>query len=124
MRRSVIFYIITIALFAILMASCYYDSEEALYPSLNSSCDTVNVTYSASIVPTLSSYCTSCHGGSLPSGGISLTTYSGVQTVAASGLLMNAINGTGVSKMPPSGTLPDCRIKQIKIWISNGMLNN
>jgi hypothetical protein len=116
--------LITLALFLILAVSCYYDNEEALYPSLTSNCDTINVTYSKSITPIMNNFCTSCHSGSLPSGGINLTTYAGVQAVAANGQLMKAINGNGVPKMPPSGSLPSCNISQIEIWINNGMPNN
>ena len=114
----------TIAIFLMFFASCYYDNEEALYPTLSNACDTTNVTYSGTIAPVMSSYCTTCHGGSVPSGGISLTGYSAIQTVASSGLLMNALTGNGVPVMPLSGTLPACKLSQFKIWIRNGMLNN
>jgi hypothetical protein len=124
MKRKNIYFIITIAIFAVLIVSCYYDSEEALYPSLNSSCDTTNVTFTATIVPILNGNCTSCHSGSVPSGGILLTSYSVVQPYVANGTLMNALTGTGVPKMPPSGALTDCRINQFRIWIKNGSLNN
>ena len=115
---------ITLTLLSFFVASCYYDSEEELYPSLSSECDTLNVTYAASITPIMNNYCISCHSGSLPSGGITLTSYPGVQAVAANGSLWKAINGTGVPKMPPAGTLPSCRVSQIRIWIDGGMLNN
>ena len=115
---------ITFAVVSMFLASCYYDSEEELYPSLTTECDTTNVTYSVTISSIMNNYCTSCHSGSVPSGGISLTSYQGVQTVAANGMLMKAINGTGVPKMPPSGSLPLCRVSQIEIWIRNGMPNN
>ena len=111
-------------IFVIFIVSCYYDNEEALYPSLNSSCDTTNVTYSGIITPILSNNCTGCHGVTSPSGSISLTSYTNVHTVAASGLLMNALKGKGVSIMPPSGTLSTCRINQFQVWINKGMLNN
>lgn len=118
------YFLPVVILFVIFIASCYYDNEEALYPSLNAACDTTNVTYSGTIAPILSNICTSCHGGSVPSGAISLTSYANVQTVAASGLLMKALKGNGVSIMPPSGSFPACRISQFQIWIINGMLNN
>jgi hypothetical protein len=111
-------------IFVIFIVSCYYDNQEALYPTLSSSCDTTNVTYSLTLVPILSSNCTGCHGVSSPSGSISLTSYSNVQTVAASGLLMNALKGKGVLIMPPSGAISACRINQFQVWINKGMLNN
>jgi hypothetical protein len=106
------------------IASCYYDNEEALYPSLNASCDTTSVTYNLTITPLLGNNCISCHSGSQPSGAVSLTSFASVQTVAASGLLMNALKGNGVSIMPPSGSMPACKISLFQIWIRNGMLNN
>ena len=119
-RYSLPLFIIVVIFFA----SCYYDNEEALYPSLNSSCDTTNVTYSGTIAPLLSNNCTSCHSGGAPSGSISLTSYTSVQASAANGTLMNALKGTGVPAMPPSGSLTACKITQVRIWIKNGILNN
>ena len=108
----------------IFFASCYYDNVEALYPSLSSSCDTTNVTYSGTVAPLLSSNCTSCHSGGAPSGSILLTNYTNVQAVAASGMLMNALQGNGVPIMPPSGSLSACKKNQVRIWVNKGMLNN
>jgi hypothetical protein len=121
MNRYILFLIIIIVIF---LASCYYDNVEALYPSLASTCDTTNVTFSGTIVPILSSNCTSCHSGGAPSGSITLTSYANVQTIAASGMLMNSLKGTGVPAMPFSGSLSACKISQVQIWIKNGMLNN
>jgi len=118
------YFLPVVMLFVIFIASCYYDNEEALYPSLNTACDTTSVTYSGTIAPFLSSNCNSCHSGSVPSGSISLSGYANVQTVATSGLLINALKGNGVSIMPPSGSLSACRISQFQSWIRNGMLNN
>ena len=116
--------VITIVIFLFIVVSCYYDNEEALYPALNNSCDTTNVTFSATITPVLNSYCTTCHSGSAPSGGITLTSFATVQAQASSGILMNALNGKGVPIMPLSGSLSACKIEQFQIWIRNGMLNN
>jgi hypothetical protein len=114
----------TLAIFWLFFVSCYYDNEEALYPTLNNACDTTNVTYSGTIALLLNNNCTGCHGGSIPSGGILLTNFTSVQTVASSGLLMNALNGNGVPVMPASGSLSVCKIAQFQIWIRNGMPNN
>ncbi len=116
--------IATVFVFLLFFVSCYYDNEEALYPTLNNSCDTTNVTFSGTIAPVLNNNCTSCHSGSIPSGNISLASYAGVQTVASNGTIMNALNGTGVPKMPPSGSLSSCNIGQILIWIKNGTPDN
>ncbi len=88
-------------------------------------CDTINpVTYSGVIWPTVQTYCTGCHSGTAPSGGIRLENYSDVSAVAASGVLMNALHGNGVPKMPPAGNLSTCKIRQFEIWIGNGYPNN
>jgi hypothetical protein len=88
-------------------------------------CDTVNtVTYSGVIWPTIQTSCLGCHSGTSPSGGILLTNYANVQTVAANGLLMKALYGSGVAKMPPSGSLSTCKIRQFQIWVNNGYKNN
>ena len=113
-----------ISVFIFFFVSCYYDNEEALYPKLNTGCDTTNVSYSATIAPILTDNCTGCHNSSNPSGGIILTNYSKVQSVASSGVLMNALTGKGVPVMPPSGPLSACMILQFQIWIRNGMPNN
>ena len=123
MKRLVI-YLATITIFLLFFVSCYYDNEEALYPSINNTCDTSNVTYAGTIVPILNNYCTGCHSGSVASGGIALTSYSSVQALASSGMLIKALTGSGVPIMPPSGSLSPCKTGQFQIWIRNGMPNN
>jgi hypothetical protein len=44
--------------------------------------------------------------------------------VASSGLLINALTGSGVPIMPVSGALSACKVTQVRIWIKAGMLNN
>ena len=86
------------------------------------SCDTINpVTFSGTIWPIMQSSCTGCHGGA---GGITFTGYNDVSALAASGTLMNAITGNGVSRMPPGGPFTTCQIRQFQIWVTNGHLNN
>ena len=42
--------------------SCYYDKEETLYQYYNNAaCDTTNVSYSRTIVPIVTNYCSTCH---------------------------------------------------------------
>lgn len=88
-------------------------------------CDTVNpVTYSGTIWPVVNTYCTGCHTGTAPGGGVRLENYANVSAVAASGVLMDALTGNGIPKMPPAGSLSTCRIRQFGLWISNGYPNN
>lgn len=89
-------------------------------------CDTTAVTYSGTVADIIGSYCLGCHGGSSPSGGIGLSTYSGVAEVAASGQLEGSLNGySGFTQMPlGSSPLPDCKIDAIVTWIENGYPDN
>jgi hypothetical protein len=115
---------VTILLFS---ASCYYDNEEALYPSLNSSCDTTNVTFSGKIVPILANNCLSCHSNASAAAAgnnIRLQDYADVKTRATA--VTGSINHSGnYSPMPKNGgKLNACSIKQFDIWIRNGIPNN
>ncbi len=88
-------------------------------------CDTINpVTFSGTILPVTKTYCTGCHSGTTPGAGVRLENYADIASVAASGVLMNALRGNGVPKMPPAGSLSTCRIRQYELWISNGYPNN
>jgi hypothetical protein len=116
-----------VAIILVLLGSCYYDSEEALYPVLNSACDTTNVTFSGKIVPLLANNCLSCHSNVTAAGsgnGIRLENYADVQTRAAA--IAGSIKQTGTySAMPKNGgKLKACLITQFDLWVSKGMLNN
>ncbi|MFY9154406.1 MAG: cytochrome c [Prolixibacteraceae bacterium] len=113
----------------IIVSSCYYDSEEKLYPQVSSACDLSNVTYSKTVVPILQASCLSCHSNSASGnsgGGIRLENYSDVQTMAKNGKLMGTINhASGYQAMPQGGgKLIDCEISQLQTWIDLGTLNN
>ncbi len=107
--------------------SCYYDNEEALYPSLITSCDIANVTFNGMIVPILSNNCYSCHSNTTAAAqgnNIRLEDYSDVVNRATA--VAGAIKHSGYySPMPKNGgMLKPCSISQFDIWIRNGMLNN
>ena len=100
-----------------------------IYGALNENCgelcDTINpVTFSGVIWPVVQSTCTGCHSGSSPSGNILLTSYASISAVASNGILIKALNGDGVPKMPPSGTISACKKRQFEIWVNNGFQNN
>ncbi|MCU0462133.1 MAG: hypothetical protein MUF36_08985 [Bacteroidales bacterium] len=122
-------YLIIVTFVTILLAagSCYYDNEEALYPSLNSSCDTTNVTFSGKIVPMLAGNCLSCHSNSMAAAagnGIRLQDYTDVK--ARTTAIAGSIKHTGTySPMPKNGgTLNACLIIQFDIWVNKGAPNN
>lgn len=126
--NNIIFYWVAAACISFIVivsnSSCYYDKEEILYPQ--TACDTTKVTYSGSVVPVLLSNCTSCHGGSAPSGGISLTTYAAVKAQVDNGKLWGTVSHTaGFSAMPKNASkLNTCNLAKIKKWIDAGAPNN
>lgn len=89
-------------------------------------CDTVNVTFSATVWPVIQGKCFGCHSGSSPSGGISLETHADLVVVANSGQLIGTIrHDQGYSPMPQNGAkLSECNIAQIQKWINDGTPNN
>ncbi len=89
-------------------------------------CATANMSFTNNIAPILKQSCTGCHGGSSPQGGIDLSTYSSVVTMAQSGKLLGSVkHNAGFSAMPPAGNgLPTCSINRLQAWIDQGMLNN
>src|SRR5512139_524517 len=126
MKRSLTPYVIFFSL-SVFLLSCYYDNEEALYPSINSTCDTLNVTFSGTVAPMLAGNCLSCHSNSSASSsgnGIRLENYADVK--ANSTRVAGSIKHSGgYSPMPKNGgKLSPCMISQFDIWINKGMPNN
>jgi len=123
--KKLLFPITIIAL--IFIASCYYDNEEALYPSYSTTCDTTNVTFTGKILPILNSNCLSCHSNASAGSsgnGIALENYTDVKANAAA--IAGSIKHSGsYSPMPKNGgKLKDCSIKQFDIWVRKGMPEN
>lgn len=89
-------------------------------------CDVTNVSFSGFVQPILTTNCVGCHSGGAPSGGITLNTHAGIQSVALSGRLYGAIShSTGFQPMPRgSAKLAQCTIDKIKSWIDEGAQNN
>jgi hypothetical protein len=89
-------------------------------------CDTSSFTFSAKIQPMLNQYCTGCHSGPTPSGGIALNSYAGTKLVVDRGRLLGAIrHQPGFSAMPQGGAkLSDCQIRLFEKWVGAGAPNN
>ena len=107
--------------------SCYYDNEEALYPTVGTQCDTLNVTFSGTVTTMLANSCLSCHSNATAAGagnGIRLENYADVKTRASA--VAGSIKHSGTySPMPKNGgKLNACLIKQFDIWIRTGMPEN
>jgi len=88
-------------------------------------CDTVTVSFSNHILPLVETYCQGCHTYPGASAGIVLSDYSTISSIANSGQLYGVTHGTGgYALMPPSGSLMQCELDQIRIWIQDGAPNN
>lgn len=114
-----------------LLTGCYYDNEDELYPDDSTSCDTLNVTFSGVVFPLIEDNCRSCHSGSFPSGNVRLEDHATISaagqiTAGTYGSLYGTIShNSGNSPMPKGGSkLPDCSIRQVKLWIDAGTPNN
>jgi hypothetical protein len=112
---------------SIFLVSCYYDNEEALYPALNTSCDTTNVTFSGTITTLLKNNCYSCHSNNNAASkgnNIRLQDYSDVKSRNVS--VAGSMKHTGpYSPMPKNGgTVYPCLITQFDIWVRIGMPDN
>lgn len=118
-------FLILLAVATVLLASCYNDNEEDLYPQ-TSDCDSTNVTYSATIAPIMATSCNGCHSSAAASGGVVTDTHDGLKAIASNGKLYGAVNhATGFSPMPQGGSkLAQCTIDKIKTWVDAGAPNN
>lgn len=105
-------------------SSCYYDSEENLYPSTG--CSTENISYTNDVKPILLNSCLSCHNNVARQGGITLETHDDVLIYVINGTLLGSIkHDSGFKAMPQNATkLDDCRISKVEAWITAGALNN
>jgi hypothetical protein len=99
---------------------CYYDNEEELYPNV-AGCDTLNITYEASIAPVMAKSCNTCHSGSAPSAGIRTDNYNDLSVIASNGRLWGAVShAQGYSPMPKDqAMLSDCDLSKIRKWIDS-----
>jgi hypothetical protein len=106
-------------------SSCYNDNEYDLYP-FSAQCDSLQSSYSKTIVPILSTNCYVCHSTAQQLGGIILDTYAGASEQAKNGNLWAAVSWqSGYIPMPKGGSkLSDCDLGKIKNWINQGSPNN
>ena len=108
----------------VMVSSCYYDSEEKLYPATD--CVTTNMSYQANIAPILQTNCYVCHSAAVNSGNVTLDSYTEVMKHVNSVKLLGAIrHDTGFKAMPQNAPkLAGCDISKIEHWISDGSANN
>lgn len=110
-------------------AGCYYDSEEYLFPTIGTSCDTTNVTFSDQVTSILDNRCLSCHSNSTAAafgGNIRLEDYADVKARVDDMRLQGSINhDPGYSPMPMGASKLDaCSLSMIRVWIESGAPNN
>ena len=110
-----------------ILNSCTHDSliDDDL-PPVVMGCETVDVSFSQTVLPILETHCTGCHGSASPQANIDLSNYDGVKAVADNGRLVGAIShDDSFSNMPQGGNkLPDCTIDQIEAWADDGAPDN
>ena len=102
----------------ILNVSCKNNSVEAL--SNGSICDTTAVKYSTAITSMMTNHCTNCHGGSSPSAGISLESYTDLVSYGQASL--NAMKNGSMPQNAPK--MDACNINKLTAWINQGSQNN
>lgn len=111
---------------ALIIQSCYYDSEEILYPGSTNCNPIIAPSFTIDVLPLLNFRCNNCHSGVSPSAGIKLNSHAEVIKYVNNGSLLGSIkHNSGYSPMPKNGTkLTVCQIDLIQTWIGQGALNN
>lgn len=118
-------YFLIILLFSLMaIPSCYYDSEENLYPTVD--CKTSDVSYANEVKPIIDISCNSCHSASENQGFVILEAHSDILKYANNGSLVGSIeHKSGWSAMPKSASKLDaCKIDKITSWVNAGAPNN
>lgn len=114
------------------LAGCYNDNEQDLYPVPGTPGPTPGgedtVSFATDIKPIMDSKCAtpSCHDANGLGGGYNFTNYAGVKSAVTNNRLLGAINWeSGFSQMPKGmPKLDQASIDLITKWVSQGALNN
>lgn len=110
----------------LILAGCYYDKEDQLYPSpvAGSGCDTANISYAKDIAPILNANCAlgGCHDAVTKSYNHDLSNYDGVVASVKTGRFLGSVmQDAGYLAMPKSAAkLGDCELSKISAWINAG----
>lgn len=114
----------------LVLAGCYNDKEDQLYPEppTGNTCDTAAMSYATHIKPITDQYCAtaSCHNSSVIAGGYDMSSYAGLKLAVTNNRLVGVINhANGFSPMPQGmSKLTDCNINKITAWVNQGALDN
>jgi hypothetical protein len=89
-------------------------------------CDTTDVSFAQNIMPIFNQNCVACHSGSIPQGGLLLTNHTQISNaVLTKNLFPIVSHELGYIIMPPSGVkISDCSLRQLELWIQDGMPDN
>lgn len=105
-----------------IVISCTTDNAQEYYGGIE--CDSINVTFSATIDPILERNCKGCHFNGNGTG-VTLVSYDDIKKAADNGRLLGTIKHLpGYSPMPQDGTLDDCSISKVESWVNNGAPNH
>ncbi len=112
----------------IFMSTCYYDSQEFLFPQISSQCDSTGKIPYATVDSVLKANCMSCHDGPSSSSGLDLSGYDQVHQYATTKrngtpILQGAIRripGFLAMPEPPAPLLDICGMRIIELWIEQG----
>jgi hypothetical protein len=111
----------------LLLNACYYDNKDALFEFVQPvECNTSTATYSLDIKPIMDNHCIRCHRNGRKDGNVNLEGYNNVKNYANDGSLFGTTNHeAGYTAMPDNGVkIPACEIEILRLWISEGAMNN
>jgi uncharacterized membrane protein len=95
-------------------------NEGAKNTNFTNNCDTTKFTFT-DINPIIQASCVGCHNAVSAGGGIQLTTYGLIKTIADNGRLLAVLTA---NTMPKGAPLGDCKKIQIRKWVTAGSLQN
>lgn len=127
MRKTAVYIsaLTMVVLFMMNFSSCFYDSEDYLYPEVV--CDTV-YNYNGGIKAIMDRQCarSGCHAGAEPEASLALTTYDEVRTGVEDLLILcNIRHESACVPMPKNeDRIPDCEIHAIEKWQELGFPEN
>jgi len=111
----------------LVLAGCYNDKQDKLYPTGTTVCDTTNITFGKDVLPILTKNCitSGCHDVTASSG-YDLRSFEGAYAAVANEQLIKSItHDPGLTPMPQNmPKLSDCDINKIIRWVNLGAQNN
>lgn len=112
-----------LATLAIIICGLLTGCTKAIIDESNAVVPAGTAKYTPDIQNIMFNNCTTCHGGSIPSAGLKLTTYEEVRQSIERGNLLERISDAA-NPMPQSGLLPPAQRTLIKQWADEGFPQN